>query len=94
MRSLSAQRVRRDAMGAGHPPLNRAAKATVQRILSELPLHPERVRYDLEKRDPGFEVKKRDVLLVYQEVALQKAAPKNGRGTDQAAGCARVTRIR
>ena len=79
-RSLLAQHVRREAMRAGHPSLTRAVKATVQRILAEPPLHPERVRYYLEKRDPDFEVGMRDVLLVYQEVALQNQAPRSGEG--------------
>ena len=79
-RSLLAQHVRREAMQAGHPSLSRAAKATVQRILAEQPLHPERVRYYLEKRDPAFEVRMRDVLLVYQEVALQNEAQRAGQG--------------
>src|ERR1700680_3691198 len=62
--------------------LSRAAKATVQRILAEQPLHPERVRYYLEKRDPAFEVRMKDVLLVYQEVALQNETPRGeGRPT-------------
>src|SRR5208282_6591414 len=77
-RSLLAQHVRREALQAGHPSLTRAVKATVQRILAEQPLHPERVRYYLEKRDPAFEVGMRDVLLVYQEVALQNQAPRSG----------------
>ena len=77
-RSLLAQHVRREAAQAGHPSLSRAAKATVQRILAEQPLHPERVRYYLEKRDPAFEVRMRDVLLVYQEVALQNEAQRAG----------------
>jgi transposase len=77
-RSLLAQHVRREAIPAGHPSLSRAAKATVQRILSEQTLHPERVRYYLEKRDPAFEVRMRDVLLVYQEVALQNETPRAG----------------
>src|SRR6266436_437157 len=79
-RSLLARHVRREAMRAGHPSLSRAAKATVQRILAEQPLHPERVRYYLEKRDPAFEVRMRDVLLVYQEVALQNEAQRAGQG--------------
>src|ERR1700674_1311331 len=70
-RSLLAKHVGREAMQGGHPSLSRGAKATVQRILAEQPLHPERVRYYLEKRDPAFEVRMRDVLLVYQEVGLQ-----------------------
>jgi hypothetical protein len=75
-RSLLARHVRREALQAGHPSLSRAAKATVQRILAEQPLHPERVRYYLEKRDPAFEVRMKDVLLVYQEVALQNETPR------------------
>lgn len=77
-RSLLAQHVRREALRAGHPSLSRAVKATVQRILAEQPLHPERVRYYLEKRDPAFEARMRDVLLVYQEVALQNQAWRSG----------------
>jgi hypothetical protein len=79
-RSLLAQHVRREALRAGHPSLSRAAKATVQRILAEQPLHPERVRYYLEKRDPAFEARMRDVLLVYQEVALLNAMQRSGEG--------------
>jgi len=77
-RSLLAQHVRREALRAGHPCLSRAVKATVQRILAEQALHPERVRYYLEKRDPAFEARMRDVLLVYQEVALQNQARRSG----------------
>src|ERR1017187_6146807 len=49
-------------------------QATVHRILAAQPLHPERVPYYLEKRDPEFEAKRKDILLVYQEVALQNGA--------------------
>src|SRR6266446_5969869 len=79
-RNLLAQHVRREAVRAGHRSLSRAAKATVQRILAEQPLHPERVRYYLAKRDHAFEVRMRDVLLVYQEVALQNEARRGGEG--------------
>jgi|ERR1017187_789064 hypothetical protein len=79
-RSLLARHVRREAMRAGHPSLSRAAKATVQRILAEQPLHPERVRYYLEKRDPAFEVRMKDILLVYQEVALQNEEQRGAAG--------------
>jgi DDE superfamily endonuclease len=70
-RSALARHVRDHAAAAGHPSLARAAKATVQRILAKQPLHPEKVKYYLERRDPEFEAKMREVLLVYQEVALQ-----------------------
>jgi len=69
-RSLLAKHVREHARQAGHPSLARAAKATVQRILAQQPLHPEKVKYYLERRDADFEAKMREVLLVYREVAL------------------------
>jgi transposase len=70
-RQSLAQHVRRHAVVAGHPALGRAAKATIQRILAQQPWHPERVTYYRERRDPAFEAKRREVLLVYQEVMLQ-----------------------
>ncbi|HYL72561.1 MAG TPA: IS630 family transposase [Bryobacteraceae bacterium] len=69
-RSLLAKHVREHAGRAGHPSLALAAKATVQRILAQQPLHPEKVKYYLERRDPDFEARMREVLLVYREVAL------------------------
>src|SRR6266571_5255606 len=56
----------------------KAVKATVQRILAAQELHPERVQYYLEKRDPEFESKMKDILLVYQEVALQNETRTDG----------------
>jgi transposase len=70
-RRLLAKHVREHAVEGGHPSLSRAAKATVQRILAEQPLHPEKVKYYLERRDPDFVAKMREILLVYREVALQ-----------------------
>ena len=49
----------------------------MHRILAEQPLHPEKVKYYLERRDPECEAKMREVLLVYQQVALQN---QNGGG--------------
>lgn len=77
-RSALAVHVRQHAQAAGHPSLVRAAKATVQRILDEQQLQPHKVRYYLERRDPEFEMKMKEVLLVYQEVVIQnKAAAAN-----------------
>jgi transposase len=77
-RSSLALHVRQHAVKAGHASLAKAVKATVHRILAGQELHPERVRYYLEKRDPEFEVKMKDILLVYQEVALQNETPASG----------------
>jgi transposase len=74
-RQALAQHVRRQAVAQGHPSLARASKATVQRILAAQPLQPHKVTYYMERRDPNFESKMRDVLLVYQEVELQNQKP-------------------
>jgi len=79
-RKSLAQHVRQHAAEAGHPSLTRAAKATVHRILAAQPLRPEKVTYYLEHRDPDFEAKMREVLLVYQEVALQGGTPSAEEG--------------
>ncbi len=42
------------------------------------PLHPEKVKYYLQRRDPDFESKMRQVLLVYREVAWQNDHPREG----------------
>ncbi len=70
-RSALAQHVREQARAAGYPALAKAGKATVQRILAGQTLQPHKVRYYLERRDPDFERKMREVLMVYQEVTLQ-----------------------
>ena len=77
-RSSLARHVREHAVEAGYPALAKAGKATVHRILVAQPLRPEKVKYYLERRDPDFESKMREVLLVYQEVALQNRGPSEG----------------
>jgi len=72
-RQALAKHIREHAQQAGFPALSQAAKATVHRILAEQPLHPEKVKYYLERRDPNFEAGMREVLMVYQDVALQNA---------------------
>jgi hypothetical protein len=77
-RSALARHVRQHAVQAGYPALAKAAKATVQRILKAQALRPHKVTYYLERRDPNFLAKMKDILLVYQEVALQNEAVSNG----------------
>ena len=73
-RQSLAGHVRQQAQTAGHPSLAQAAKATVHRILDEQHLQPHKVKYYLERRDPEFESKMKEVLMVYQAVALQNQA--------------------
>ncbi len=77
-RSALAQHVRQHAVQAGYPALAKAAKATVQRILDGQTLQPHKVKYYMERRDPDFLAKMRNVLLVYQEVELKNEAARNG----------------
>lgn len=65
--------VRAGAVAAGHGCLQRAAKATVWRILNAHDLKPHRVRYYLERRDAEFERKMQEVLVVYREIAFDLA---------------------
>ena len=68
--SALASYVASHAVEAGFPRLARAAKATVWRILNERDIKPHRIRYYLEKRDPDFARKMKEVLMVYQDVSL------------------------
>jgi len=68
-----ARYTREHAPAAGHTSLARASKATVWRILNAEAIKPHRIQYYLEQRDPAFEEKMREVLVVYQDVALQNA---------------------
>ena len=80
-RQSLADHLHREAVAAGHPSLAQAAKATVQRILTGAEVQPHKIRYYLERRDPEFESKMREVLLVYREVILSPAG-----GVQDAAG--------
>jgi transposase len=77
-RSALAKHVRTNAEDAGHPSLTKAVKATVQRILARQPLHPERIKYYLERRDPKFDEKMKSVLLVYHAVSLRNSDSNPG----------------
>lgn len=66
-----AKYTREYAPSSGHPCLSQAAKATVWRILSAHEIKPHKIKYYLERRDPDFELKMQEVLMVYQSVNLQ-----------------------
>jgi len=73
-RSALAAHLRKHASAAGHPSLARAAKATVQRLLREHALQPQKVAYYLERRDPEFDRKMAEVVAIYTEVATTPPA--------------------
>jgi transposase len=71
--SALARHIAVHAEAAGFPRLARAGKSTVWRILNEHQLKPHKITYYLEKRDPDFDRKMHEVLMVYQDVSLAAA---------------------
>ena len=63
--------IRNNAQEAGFSRLATITKPMVQKILSRNELKPFKIKYYCEKRDPDFEQKMHDVLLVYTQVSLQ-----------------------
>ena len=68
--SALAKFVSEQAEGAGFPRLANAGKSTVWRILDGVDIKPHKIRYYLEKRDPDFDRKMQEVLMVYRDVGL------------------------
>ena len=58
------------AQGAGFARLANAGKSTVWRILDGCDIKPHKIRYYLEKRDPDFDRKMQEVLMVYRDVSI------------------------
>jgi hypothetical protein len=57
------------ARAAGFDRLAEAGKSTVWRILNENDIKPHKIRYYLETRDPEFDRKMQEVLMVYRDVS-------------------------
>lgn len=68
--SALAKFVRERADAAGFGRLSKAGKSTVWRILDDNDIKPHKIRYYLEKRDPDFDRKMQEVLMVYRDVSL------------------------
>ena len=75
---LLAEHAREHGPSAGHACLRDLVQGTVCKILDAEEVKPHKVRYYLERRDPHFLSKMKDVLLVYQQVALQNEAVLQG----------------
>ena len=75
-RSQLSKHVRKTAEAAGHPSLRKAGKATVQRILKEHDVRPHKTSYYLERRDPDFEEKMAQILVVYKEIEVFRENPE------------------
>jgi transposase len=67
---LLTAHIRRNCVVAGHPALQKLSRSKLHKILRKGELRPHKVRYYVERRDPGFEAKMANVLHVYKEVEI------------------------
>lgn len=65
------QYIQNHAEGAGYSRLTTITKPMVQKILNQSEIKPFKIKYYCEKRDPDFETKMHDVLVVYKQVEMQ-----------------------
>lgn len=65
------QHIQANANAAGYPRLATITKAMVQKILKRSDVKLFKIKYYCEKRDPDFESKMHDVLVVYKQVSMQ-----------------------
>jgi transposase len=70
--SALARFVSEGAEAAGFARLAHAGKSTVWRILDDNAIKPHKIRYYLEKRDPQFDRKMQEVLMVYRDVSMYR----------------------
>ena len=55
----------------GHPRMANVAETTLRKILANAKIRPFKISYYCEKRDPDFDAKMHDVLVVYKQISLQ-----------------------
>ena len=63
--------INKTAEAAGYTRLSTIHKSTVNTILDEADIKPHKITYYCENRDPDFDVKMHNVLLVYKQLSFQ-----------------------
>ena len=63
--------IQQHAQQAGFPRLTTITKAYVQKLLQDNQIKPFKIKYYCERRDPDFESKMHEVLVVYKQVEMQ-----------------------
>lgn len=63
--------INKTAESAGYTRLSSIHKSTVNTILDEADIKPHKITYYCENRDPDFDAKMHNVLLVYKQLSLQ-----------------------
>lgn len=75
---LLSQHIREHCDAEGHPSLSKIARGTVSKILTKHEIKPHKIRYYLERRDPDFDRKMVEVLLIYREVEVLREKGTDG----------------
>jgi transposase len=70
-RALLTKHINKFAEGAGHIRLSTVSQSKVRTILEEADIKPNKIMYYGENRDPDFDQKMHNVLLVYKQLSLQ-----------------------
>jgi len=63
--------INKNAEGAGYTRLSTISQSSVQLILEQASIKPHKIRYYCEKRDPDFDEKMHEVLVVYKQIEMQ-----------------------
>ena len=63
--------INKTAEAAGYTRLSTIHKSTVHKILDEADIKPHKITYYCENRDPNFDSKMHNVLLVYKQLEMQ-----------------------
>lgn len=70
-RALLTKHINKFAEEAGHTRLSTISQSKVRTILEEADIKPNKIKYYCENRDPDFDQKMHNVLLVYKQLSLQ-----------------------
>jgi transposase len=63
--------IQANAEASGYPRLKTITKPWLQKYLKGMDIKPFKIKYYLERKDPEFERKMHDVLVVYKQVEMQ-----------------------
>lgn len=70
-RALLTKHINKYAEKAGHMRLSTISQSKVRTILEEAEIRPNKITYYCENRDPDFDQKMHNVLLVYKQLSMQ-----------------------
>jgi transposase len=70
-RALLTKHINKYAEKAGHMRLSTISQSKVRTILEEADIKPNKISYYCENRDPDFDQKMHNVLLVYKQLSMQ-----------------------